>query len=101
MYRSHTHKLTQLYRSHTHTHPAVSADMHKDENESEDGTAENNEHEAAMDGKPHAFTAQTTVGPHGLVVLGEDESRGGTQHPRNDHQDTYNNREGHIKSLKT
>jgi len=67
----------------------VSFSVYKDYNESNDSAEQTDDHAATVDGEPNSLATHTIIGPHGLVVLSEDESRTSAHHVGNQHQATW------------
>lgn len=60
--------------------------MDKDDDERNDGAEQTDDHAAAVHGEPDPLTTDPVVGPHRLVVLGQDKGRARAHHPTNQHQ---------------
>ena len=67
-------------------YPTIAAGVHKDDDERNDGAEQTDDHAAPVHSEPDALPTDPVVGPHRLVVLGEDKGRTGAHHPANQHQ---------------
>ena len=96
-----------------HVYMAVAVCVDEDEDEAEDGAACSHTLDATVDLKqemlqstthnvveqaqttayrePDAAAAEAVVGPHGLVVLGNEDGRRAAHHPRDHHQAACSN----------